>query len=186
MPDIWVLGDSIPYWAGKRAADTGKINLGLPDQTRIGWWGKRGLQWDGFRQSIGAATLLNVPPKLVLIHLGGNDIISKPLTYIFNAIQREVRYLRTSLPETVLVWINILPRRFWGNEHYSPDTVETKLKRVNRWGRQQVNLHPRSFALAMDIDTQTPGFYRSDGVHLSDVGLEFYLDYMKDVCLKYL
>ena len=34
-----------------------------------------------------------------------------------------------------------------------------------------------------DLDSAT-GFWREDGIHLNEVGMEFYLDYLKDNLLK--
>ncbi|KAH3804567.1 hypothetical protein DPMN_132854 [Dreissena polymorpha] len=49
--DIWVIGDSIPYWAGIRALQTGKSDLKIPDHKQIGWWGMRGMTWALFRHA---------------------------------------------------------------------------------------------------------------------------------------
>ncbi|XP_045186469.1 uncharacterized protein LOC123544463 [Mercenaria mercenaria] len=110
--DVWVLGDSIPYWAGIRATDTGKVNLRLPDLT-IAWWGVRGLGWTSFRNSIETQVLLSPPPKIIIIHLGGNDLASLSLIKMRRSIKGEIEYLREAFPDTVLIWVDILPRRVW-------------------------------------------------------------------------
>jgi hypothetical protein len=38
--------------------------------------------------------------------------------------------------------------------------------------------------LKIDIDLKTPGFFRNDGVHLSDVGLAMYLDSVRECLLS--
>lgn len=181
---MWVLGDSIPYWAGIRAVTTGKPNLRIPN-INIGWWGIRGLKWAGFRRAIETQAILCEPPKIIFVHLGGNDITSNPLVYILNSVQREFRFLRAAFPQTVLVYINILPRLDWRSQAYPIRSVENKRCRINRWARQQVERHARHLYLEMDIDSSTAGFFRPDGVHLSDVGLEFYLDYLRDAILTF-
>ncbi|WAR19937.1 hypothetical protein MAR_001775 [Mya arenaria] len=42
--DIWMIGDSILYWAGRRAMDRNMANLKLPGNV-IGWNGVRGMKW---------------------------------------------------------------------------------------------------------------------------------------------
>ena len=181
--DVWVLGDSIPHWAGSRAVDTGKRNLCLPGTTHIGWWGVWGLTWSRLREVIQVNVTLNVPPRIIFIHLGGNDIVDLKTTAIINAIEREVSYLRAAFPQTTIVWVDILDRLSWGLHSYSPKQLKKKLKRINDFGRQQVR-QERHQVLTMDITPETKGFYYVDGVHLSDVGLEMYLDFIRDTILE--
>ena len=180
-----MIGDSIPFWAGVWARNRGQPHLNLRTAT-VGWWCKRGMSWSQFRHSIEANVLLSTPPKVVLIHLGGNDLVSKSQTFLRNIIQREIKYLSTAFPESVLVWVDILPRICWGPHSYAPGLLDAKLRRINRWGRQQIRRHTRSDAISIDIDLETPGFFRQDGVHLSDVGLAFYVDAIRDAILRHL
>ncbi|XP_045160135.2 uncharacterized protein LOC123525283 [Mercenaria mercenaria] len=181
--DVWVLGDSIPYWAGVRAEKTGKPNLRLQD-IQIGWWGVRGLGWQGFRHQVEAQVLLCLPPKMIIVSLGGNDLTNIKTPGIREIIQREVSYLRDALPNTVIVWMDILQRRVWKGARDGHKTLEQKRKRLNRLGRRIVLESGNGDVIMPDIDSST-NFYRSDGVHLNDVGLEFYLDYIKDVISKH-
>lgn len=181
--DIWVLGDSIPYWAGVRARQTGKENLNT--QAMIGWWGIRGLKWADFRRSVECAVLLNQPPKIVFIHLGVNDFGYTPLHKIRNMIKREIAYFSNGLPNSVLIWVDILQRVRWGGVSTN-SKIEAVRKRINRWGTLQVCRHSKHDKLILDIDSRTPGFYIPDGVHLSDVGLAVYLDGIRDKILMYL
>ena len=68
--DVWVLGDSIPFWAGNRAEDTGNHNLRLT--CTIAWWSERGLRLKDLHCSIEAQVLLSSAPSIVKINLGGN------------------------------------------------------------------------------------------------------------------
>jgi lysophospholipase L1-like esterase len=178
------LGDSIPFWAGIRAKDTKKQNLNAPSQKIIGWWGIRGMSWSDFRHSIQCNVLLMKSPDLIIIHLGGNDLVSMSLTRLRNVIKREMKYLRDAMPDSTIIWIDIIQRLSWRAPDSEIPNIEAKRKRINRWGRQQVKLHSRSDILCLDIDFKTPGFFREDGVHLSDVGLEFYLDTVRDLIAK--
>jgi lysophospholipase L1-like esterase len=179
------LGDSIPHWAGVQAKATGKPNLKLPEGKTIGWWGIRGMRWDQLRRTIETNVLLSKQPAIVFIHLGGNDITSDTAARIRNKVQREMRYLRVAVPEAVLVWIDVLQRIAWGSSKYSDTICEAKRIRLNRYGRQLAKLHPKHDFLEVDIDIKTKGFYRQDGVHLSVVGIEFYLDAIRDIILKH-
>ncbi|XP_045202245.2 uncharacterized protein LOC123555718 [Mercenaria mercenaria] len=180
--DVWILGDSIPYWAGVRARTTGKPNLRLPGKT-IAWRAVRGLRWQTLRNCIEASVLLASPPKILVINLGGNDLTSRSILQIRNVIEREIKYFRAAFPDTVIIWVDILPRRKWQGALKSWKTIEFKRRRINRWGRYLVSCKGRYDSLSHDIDVETE-FWLRDGVHLNDVGLEFYLDGLRDILLK--
>lgn len=179
---MWVLGDSIPYWAGVRAKDTGKANLHLPGKV-VAWWAVRGLSWSSFRHNVETQVLFSPPPEIIVIHLGGNDLTSKSIYQIKNIVLREVKYLRTAFPSTIIIWVDILQRRVWPGAVNGWSSIENKRRRVNRWGRYIVRSTGRHDIVVPDLDSAT-GFWREDGIHLNDVGLEFYLDYLKDSLLK--
>ncbi|XP_053388582.1 uncharacterized protein LOC123555069 [Mercenaria mercenaria] len=122
--DIWIVGDSIPFWAGERAKTTGKANLRLDGRT-IAWWGVRGLRWSGFRRTVQSQVLLSPPPSAIVIHLGGNDLHDLSIIKIKKSIRSEIRYLREAFPDTVLIWIDILPRRIWRGD-FSPKVIDEK------------------------------------------------------------
>ncbi|KAL4228358.1 hypothetical protein ACF0H5_011406 [Mactra antiquata] len=62
--DIWVIGDSIPYWAGQTAKKNNRdANLGL--NKTVAWWGIRGMSWDDFIFSLQLDVTLRRAPELV-------------------------------------------------------------------------------------------------------------------------
>jgi lysophospholipase L1-like esterase len=179
--DVWVLGDSIPFWAGKRAQDTGKENLRL--RCNIAWWGERGLRWTRFRRSVEAQVLLSTPPSVIIINLGGNDLVSLPLVTLKELIKSEINYLREALPDAIIIWFDIIQRQTWSGATSGWVAMEKKRKRINGIGRYFVGSSGKSDVIKTDIDAKT-GFFRPDGVHLNDVGLEFYLDYLRDALIR--
>ena len=165
------------------ASDTQKSNLRIPNVT-IAWMGVRGLGWTGFRREIEAKVLFSDSPKLIIIHLGGNDLTLLTTVQIKRCIREEVRYLREAFSETVIVWIDILPRRVWRGAVDGSNVVDRKRNRLNRIGRQIVRASGKHDIVVPDIDVES-GFFLDDGVHLNFVGLEFYLDYVKDIIVKH-
>lgn len=184
FPDIWVLGDSIPFWAGMRAVQRGQPDLRLPEGTTIAWWGIRGMGWRQFIPSLQLDVALRSPPKIIIIHLGGNDITSHTIGGIARLIKQGIRYLRAAFPRKILVWVDILPRLNWGVAGDSLAAIHDKVRRVNIQGHKFISkgVGVQFHVLKVGIDGQTRGFFREDGVHLSAVGLEFYLDSLRD-CL---
>ncbi|XP_045203614.2 uncharacterized protein LOC123556739 [Mercenaria mercenaria] len=154
--DVWVLGDSIPYWAGVRARETGKEHLRLNGLT-VEWLGVRGLHWSELRNQIEAKVLFSSPPSIIILHLGGNDITSSTTVQIKIIIREEITYLREAFPEATLIWVDILPRRTWRGAT-NLKTIEKKLLRLNRLGRQLVLSSGKADIVKPDIDTETNFF----------------------------
>ena len=127
LTEVWVLGDSIPRWAGVRATERGTPNLRMG--TSIGWHAVGGLTWPRLRQTIELQVLLDEPPKVIVIHLGGNDLCNFTTTQIINNIHREMSYLREALPNTCIIWVDILDRCCWASE-LSKGAMRRKRSRI--------------------------------------------------------
>lgn len=98
-------------------------------------------------------------------------------------MRSELLYLREAFPTTIIIWVDILPRRVWGSDPSAYKILENKRSRINRIGRQLVSSLGKFDLVKPDIDSKT-AFFRQDGIHLNEVGLEFYLDYLRDAILK--
>ena len=107
----------------------------------------------------------------------------KSILDLKDLMRDEILYLREAFPSTILIWVDILQRQVWPKASGGWVAIEKKRKRVNRLGRHLVSSSGRSDVISPDIDAKT-AFFRPDGVHLNDVGLEFYLDYLKDSLIK--
>lgn len=179
------MGDSLPRRAGRYAQERGSPNLRLP--RTIAWLGVGGIGWERFRRSVESNVLLCEPPKIIVLHLGGNDLTVFPLTKIFNSITREIRYLRSAFSSAVIVWVDILNRFQWRNpRQLTSSQINKKRIRVNRHGRSWVRSTGAHDTLSIDIGLDTPGFFAADGVHLSAVGNAMYIDALRDVLLKHI
>lgn len=176
------MGDSILYWAGRRAVDRRIPNLNLKNGAQIGWKAVRGMSWDDFHHVVQREMLFSAPPKIILIHLGGNDLHRFSLFKLRRLINREIDFLFSTFPSTIVIWCDIIQRRSWrGNGQKINIVMEKKRRRVNGFGKKAIGTNSRGRSCHVDIDYATVGFYRQDGVHLSDVGLEMLLDTIQDV-----
>jgi len=101
--DIWILGDSIPHWAGVRAKYRSTEHLNLPGGVTVAWWGVRGMGWDDFIHQMQLPVLFRSPPKVIVLHLGGNNIVQHSLKVVFKLVQESVEYLAKALPDVVLL-----------------------------------------------------------------------------------
>lgn len=182
--DIWLLGDSIIYWAGVYAAERNSPNLNLPSQWSLGWYGIRGMSWSQFVHTLQLRVLFQTPPKVILVHLGGNDLCTKSLLQVFNLIRNGLNYLLAAYPDVHYIWVDILQRLHWTSSYQGDVIIERKRQRTNRFGRSLVATCSKGHSLVHDIDIHTPGFFRNDGIHLSNIGLAMYLDATRDKLLS--
>ena len=117
-------------WAGVRAKYRSAEHLNLPGGVTVAWWGVRGMGWDDFIHQMQLPVLFRSPPKVILLHLGGNDLVQHSLKVVFKLVQESVEYLATALPDVVLLWVNILQRSNWRAPALENRAIE---KNVKRW-----------------------------------------------------
>jgi len=101
-------------------------------RTEMSYFTQKDATWKTIRRVVETEVLLGpLPPKAILLHLGGNDVSSCPQKRIFNNIKHEIKYLREAFPEVILVWVDILLRLCWR----SGSPLDKKRKRLNGYGR---------------------------------------------------
>ncbi|KAH3782001.1 hypothetical protein DPMN_159912 [Dreissena polymorpha] len=151
----------------------------------LAWWGIGGLTSSSLRWSIEANVLQSTPPNILVLHLGGNDLCIDSCSKVRNNINREIKNLRTVFADTAIIWVDIIGRINWRSS-LPRKIITSKRRRVNGFGRVCVQWTSRSTSITVDIDANTPVFFLPDGVHLSPVELEFYLDTLRDAIMQFL
>ena len=101
---IWIVGDSIVFWAHRRAERTGCADMDLG--TVIHWAGKRGLRLDQTNAWLESITSGLTKPTVLVLHVGTNDIEGCSRRAMANAVNT----LITSNTETTIIWSDILER----------------------------------------------------------------------------
>jgi lysophospholipase L1-like esterase len=119
-------------------------------------------------------SLLTQPlPQILIIQLGSNDLGIVKGKELIEIILR----LRTLYPGLKLIWSEILQRRYWHNAN-NQVAIETSRKRVNlaikniflnEIQKGCIIRHP-------NITVKDKSLFRYDGVHLSDVSNNTYLN----------
>jgi hypothetical protein len=99
-----MLGDSILYWAGKRAEVRDMASLKLPGNVSIGWKGIRGMRWGDFHHVVQRELLFtSKQPRIIVIYLGGNDFETTSLFKLKRTINREINFLYSVCSEKIIV-----------------------------------------------------------------------------------
>ncbi len=108
-------------------------------------------------------------------------MICIPHPYIaFSGYKTHNQVCACSFPGAACTWVNVLERAQWSGAD------ERKRRRINLYGRQQVRLLTKGSALDLGITFRTPALFRPDGIHLSNEGLDVYLDKIKVQLLSHI
>ena len=112
-------------------------------------------------------------PNILILHLGGNDIGQMRTLDLIFGIRDTIQILRESYPQLVIVFSEIVPRLRWLDAGVCRPFEKVR-KRVNKAVEKfMVNVTGFSYR-HIDLEGGLPGLYRSDGVHLSEVGLDIF------------
>lgn len=169
------------------AAYANSTKLGNLDQAdkRVQWMGTPGMKWCQLLPAVQFQMMFNHPPALILIHLGGNDLVSIKQARLMKSIKRDLNYIASVFPHTLLVWSDILPRKLWRGMVNTPTSlarINEKRKRVNRAGRQVIRGLQQGRYIIHEIETITTGLFHEDGTHLTRVGNAIFLTALLEAC----
>ena len=140
------------------AWDRGLPNLDLDGRT-VHWFGKGSMHWSQLHSTMQLKMLFYPTPAMIVIHLAGNDLVGLKQAQLIKRI-----------PETLIVWSDILQRtQWWGMDlnRCSLETMNNKRKRINRAGRQAVTCFPTGRYICHETDPQIHGLLKPKGTHLT-------------------
>ncbi|XP_038056044.1 uncharacterized protein LOC119728036 [Patiria miniata] len=178
--NVWVVGDSLVRRANERASSTGKQNLGL-SQSVVTWMGKGGATLQDFPSELQRRTRRSLPPDMIIIHLGSNDLGKCPAKECRQAIETAIRSSREMFPQAHLTWSAILPRLFYyGYERCTSQVkIENVRKSLNKYAKRRVLRIANASFISHSFATHEHRYFRRDGVHLSDAGSDILIgDFM--------
>ncbi|XP_065945056.1 uncharacterized protein [Magallana gigas] len=183
---VWIIGSSIIHWAQKYAETTNQLNLGLNHFT-INWNGRRGMVWEYLYTTVSSMLIANKQPTILIIHCGGDNIgdPQNTLKGIQKFMKLTLSQIADVLPNTLIVWSHILPRSNW---RQSLSTIEGENS------RRRINSAIATFVLKKlngasikypDIQITQKRLFRLDGVHLSDLGNNIYINSLKNAIVQF-
>ncbi|XP_053400856.1 uncharacterized protein LOC128557487 [Mercenaria mercenaria] len=113
-------------------------------------------------------------PDAKVIHCGGNSLGKIPKGFLAKQVRNDLSEIRKLAgPTTLLIWSNILPRLNWLSNIYV-GRLEDCRKKINRAAALQVFRLGGCWIKHCQITADTPCLLRSDGIHLSDIGLDIF------------
>ena len=93
---------------------------------------------------------------MIIIHIGGNDLVQMKQRNLMRKIKKDLQYVASVFSTSYIVWSDILPRAEWRGLESTLDNlkkINKKRKRVNREGRLVASELPLGRAIInYDID----------------------------------
>ena len=140
-------------------------------QYRIMWFGQGSMHWEQLLPALQLQMITRGHPKMLIIHLGGNDIDTIPQFSLMKSIKEDLTYVHSVFHQTQIVWCDILPRLEWrNNKSDDTKTLNLKAQRINRAAHQYIADLSRGRVIKPHILWYMNELFVSDGVHLSDFG----------------
>jgi lysophospholipase L1-like esterase len=141
----------------------------LRHNASVFWQGKGGMKWNQVYPQVQTLLKIEGPPDYLMIHCGGNDIGQGVKCVVLrNQIKKGISKLLDLLPNTIIIWSQILPRLHWRGEldHAAVDRARLRLNSciatfILKFGGKYVS-YP-------ELKTPCPELFK-DSVHLNSLG----------------
>ncbi|CAN2390856.1 hypothetical protein PRIEUP_LOCUS893, partial [Pristimantis euphronides] len=173
---VWILGHSYVYW-GAQLADRRREGrqLGIGKEiARVRWIGVRGMRWGRILGEVQMFVSLDGKPDIIVLHAGGNDIGKRPCRELARDIKYDILRLWKLYPGMVMVWSEIVKRKKWRNARSMEKLDEARIK-MNRLVSAFVVRNGGIAIRHRELEAASANYWRHDGVHLTEVGLAFWL-----------
>ena len=146
-------------------------NLGLGVLATLEWKGRRGMLWAELLE-LASQNLRDAPCDVLVVHLGGNDLTLRTGKSLILWVIQDLQIIMDNKGR--LVWSDIIPRLVWKAD-CNPRCTDCARCCVNREVSQAMRAKHGSVIRPPDIRGHQQELYRSDGVHLSDMGMGLFL-----------
>ena len=101
LTDIWFIGDSLISHLSDRAAFRASSNLGLANKM-VHWLGISSMHWRDLIPKFQLAMMFKPPPVMILVHVGGNDLVTMRQGKLIKNIKKDLQYFASSSPQLKL------------------------------------------------------------------------------------
>ena len=157
-------------------------SLGL--EADLWWQGYGGLSLKTAKYKIRCLLRIRSPPNFIILHVGGNDIGNINLKRIRTLVKEFFSYITSVMVDTKVIWSEVLPRKW-----VQPKQMEKCRKRLNTFAIQQIKQHGGFYLRHLYL--QPFGrfgnwLYATDGIHLSSIGNDLFVDGIKQGLLSFL
>lgn len=178
---VWILWHSYVYWGAKGAEKwrSGR-QIGIRrEEAVVRWIGVRGLVWSRFLVEYQMYVHFDGHPDILVIHAGGNDIGVRASREIIRDIKLDMLRVMASHSGVVIVWSDIVARTKWRQARLVDRLNKARIK-INKAVGKFVKRNGGVVVRHTTLETNTEQYLRPDGVHLNEIGLQWWLYDMKE------
>lgn len=131
--------------------------------------------WEAFTKSVEEKLKTFPAPDYLAIQLGSNDLGTIRTKALIEDIKTDLLRVKLLMPNTKIVWSDILMRRYWHNAEDGKGLEKARIR---------LNLDIKKFVIGQggfvirhpNIRASEKDLYRFDGTHPSDIGYSVYLN----------
>lgn len=164
----WIIGSSLVHWASCRAKVRRKAVPAL-SKPSTSWHGERGMRWKQLLPKVRSLLKEEQPPQILLLHLGGNDLVSTSLRMLIQEIKKDLSKIKQLMPNTRILWSDIVARIQYRGAKSNAKTEKAR-KSLNSTVHAHISKLDGLCIRHPQINWTCTELYRNDGVHLSKRG----------------
>ncbi|XP_015280777.1 PREDICTED: uncharacterized protein LOC107122248 [Gekko japonicus] len=179
-PRVWICGDSLVVSAQKwdlQNQHFGQLDW-LQQSIILEWHGQEDLTWTQLVSTLQKLAAQGQAPDVLIIHLGENDFRSTPWPELRRIIKKELVLLKEVFPKVRLMWSEMLLQNIRPAEG-DASKVEQVLQEVNLVVGGFVSGFGGTVIKHVETSNSFP-VLKVDGSGLSHIGLELFLEDIKD------
>lgn len=139
----------------------------------VRWIGLPGMLWHRVLPEVHRYARLDRQPDILVLHVGGNDLGLRPMRQIIKDIQWDFLRIRSSFPEVLLVWSDIVARTVWRGAR-SVDRINKARIKINKEVGRFFTRNGGFVVRHRELEVDTWRYLRGDGVHLNAVGIDLW------------
>ena len=156
---------------GGTSLGLGRINVSV-------WWqGKSGMTSRQIKSQIRMMKRFEDPPHFLILHVSGNDLGVVKVGFLRNNIKNIIRWILEELPNTTIVWSQVLPRLNWRFSQNHKAMMSCRY-RINNTISAFALKHGGCYIRHPDIKPNHT-ILKPDGVHLTSLGNELFLNVLQ-------
>ena len=177
---IWIVGSSIVKRAGiaARTRQGGK-NLNLPNAS-VWWQGYGGMKLHDLIPKLKSLQKYEDKPNIIIIHCGANNIGHIPIKRLLHLLRNTLEEVVNMFPQTKIIWSCTLPRHSWRFSN-KVRAMEKARCRLDRAAIAYITSQRGSFIKHSQFNTKPTQLFEADGVHLSPLGNDIFLNNIQRV-----
>ena len=112
---------------------------------------------------------------MLVLHCGGNDVGQYSVADLRHYIKSQICYLKKKLPNTKIVWSQILPRGNWRYSDNAKAMNRVRIRLNSAVATEAIRLNG-GYIKYPDLVLSSTALWSVDGVHLSDLGNDLFLN----------